>query len=70
MRFGAEQPVEAYLDEDRSTTPGTEDEAAGAQPDATSEPAAETPRTKPARKRGRASVPSWDEIMFGGGKGD
>ena len=22
------------------------------------------------KKRGRASVPSWDEIMFGGGKGD
>jgi hypothetical protein len=32
------------------------------------EPESEEPR-KPARKgRGRASVPSWDEIMFGGGK--
>ena len=28
------------------------------------------PKPKPAKKRGRASVPSWDEIMFGGGKGD
>jgi hypothetical protein len=37
------------------------------------EPAAEAPaepRAKPAKKRGRASVPSWDEIMFGGGKND
>ena len=32
------------------------------------EPAAETAR--PARKKGRASVPSWDEIMFGGGRSD
>jgi len=31
-------------------------------------PPAGTP-SKPARK-GRSSVPSWDEIMFGGGKGD
>ena len=34
--------------------------------DATDEP----PAPKPAKKRGRASVPSWDEIMFGGGKND
>ncbi|WP_370247601.1 septation protein SepH [Nocardioides sp.] len=27
----------------------------------------EPPARKPARKKGRASVPSWDEIMFGGG---
>lgn len=33
---------------------------------ASSEPAGR----KPSRRRGRASVPSWDEIMFGGGKGD
>jgi hypothetical protein len=26
------------------------------------------PARKPSRKKGRASVPSWDEIMFGGGK--
>ena len=31
--------------------------------------AGRTKTRKPARKgRGRASVPSWDEIMFGGGK--
>ncbi|MCZ4500821.1 MAG: hypothetical protein JWQ74_3376 [Marmoricola sp.] len=36
------------------------------------EPADELPvpaeETAPARKKGRSSVPSWDEIMFGGGK--
>lgn len=32
------------------------------------EPAAEEPPRRPVqKKRGRASVPSWDEIMFGGG---
>ncbi len=28
------------------------------------------PADRPARRKGRASVPSWDEIMFGGGKHD
>ena len=28
------------------------------------------PKPKPRTRRKRASVPSWDEIMFGGGKGD
>ena len=44
--------------------------AADAQPEAGRE-AEEPPAKRPARKKGaRASVPSWDEIMFGGGKGD
>jgi hypothetical protein len=30
----------------------------------------EEPPSRSARKKGRASVPSWDEIMFGGGKGE
>lgn len=35
------------------------------------EDGAEPPAKKPAKKtRGRASVPSWDEIMFGGGKSE
>lgn len=34
------------------------------------EPAAEEPSGRPSRRKGRASVPSWDEIMFGGGKGE
>jgi hypothetical protein len=66
--LGSEQPVEAYLDEQASGDT-TADEPAPAP----SEPAAEAPaepKPRPAKKRGRASVPSWDEIMFGGGKGD
>jgi len=39
-----------------------------AKRDLPEEPAVEAPR--PARKKGRASVPSWDEIMFGGGRSD
>jgi hypothetical protein len=30
----------------------------------------EEPSGRPSRRKGRASVPSWDEIMFGGGKGE
>lgn len=45
---------------------------AAAESEAPEEPAAEAPaaaRSK-SHKKGRSSVPSWDEIMFGGGKGD
>jgi hypothetical protein len=67
--LGTEQPMEAYLDEqDRS---GADDVAERQDPAAEAPP--ETPaesRPRPAKKRGRASVPSWDEIMFGGGKND
>ena len=67
--LGAEQPVEAYLDEDRDGQDDRSEQTGETRPDPAAEaPAA--PRPKPARKRGRASVPSWDEIMFGGGKGD
>ena len=80
---GAEQPVEAYLDDERPTaeTPVVRhdvpeadpvDEADDADQDATDseqDPAPEPARKKPAKKRGRASVPSWDEIMFGGSSG-
>ena len=38
------------------------DEPAGPEDEAPSSPAP--------RKKGRSSVPSWDEIMFGGGKGE
>jgi hypothetical protein len=48
--------------------------AATPEPVTEPEPAAEQeepPARRPVRKsRGRASVPSWDEIMFGGGKQD
>ena len=71
LEIGGDQPLEAFLDgtgdagtaEDR---PGHD--AAEAEQE---QPAAEAPPAKrPARRRGRASVPSWDEIMFGGGKGE
>jgi hypothetical protein len=79
--IGAEQPVEAYLDDDRPTaeTPPVRHETPEADPvdeadradqaatDSGDDPASEPTRKKPAKKRGRASVPSWDEIMFGGG---
>jgi hypothetical protein len=74
----AEQPVEAYLDDLGATEapadpdPATDEPAAEESSEEATEPAArddEPPVRKPARKRGRASVPSWDEIMFGGGSG-
>jgi hypothetical protein len=68
--LGAEQPVEAYLDEDRGEQDrGDDRDERAPEPEAAAEAPAE-PKPKPAKKRGRASVPSWDEIMFGGGKGD
>jgi hypothetical protein len=72
--IGAEQPLEAFLDD----RPGPDEtalreEAADAaaldpDPEPTSEqPAVEEPPRRPVKKtKGRASVPSWDEIMFGG----
>ena len=35
-----------------------------------SSPDSSRPPRRPARRKGRASVPSWDEIMFGGSKQD
>ena len=55
-------PAETPVDE-----PAAEDEApADEQPE--EEPAA--PKKAAKKGRGRASVPSWDEIMFGGGRRD
>jgi hypothetical protein len=78
----SEQPVEAFLDDEPPTYPDVaaeeaelREEAAEAAADepepATDEPEPEPerPTRRPVKKtRGRASVPSWDEIMFGGGK--
>ncbi len=71
--LGAEIPVEAFLDD----SPATDDPDLRDDPTAPAAPAAhedgdEDEADAPARrqvqkKRGRASVPSWDEIMFGGG---
>ena len=60
----SEQPVEAFLDDQPPTDPEIEAEDAAADEHAEHEP----PTRRPVKKtRGRASVPSWDEIMFGGG---
>jgi len=72
------EPVELAPTPEPLAAPAAEREPAAAAPaaQAAESPAApvaatdETPR-RPARKaRGRASVPSWDEIMFGGGKAE
>jgi hypothetical protein len=81
--LGTEQSMEAYLDDEQPTAespvlPDTHeedvvaelDEAEQAETDSAADPAPEPARRRPAKKRGRASVPSWDEIMFGGGKGE
>ncbi|MCW2797805.1 septation protein SepH [Nocardioides sp.] len=72
-----EQPVEAFLDVEPGAQPELEHElieeaADAAALDADHDPAEdEPPARRPVKKsRGRASVPSWDEIMFGGGKQD
>jgi len=69
----AEEPAGADGVADPSDEVG--DDVAGDEPSSAGEPgteetdAAETDASRPGRKnRGRASVPSWDEIMFGGGK--
>lgn len=70
--LGTEQP---HLDDETADHPAGDhpaddpvDPSGGPTAD---EPEAEAPEPRrPAKKRGRASVPSWDEIMFGGGKND
>jgi hypothetical protein len=74
--LGAEAPVEAYLDLAPETgsqgDTGVDDEAEldldTEDADAADPRRDEPPSRKPVKKtRGRASVPSWDEIMFGSG---
>jgi hypothetical protein len=57
-------------DSEQPELPEVGEESEQSAPAATEEPAPEPPPTRrPVKKsRGRASVPSWDEIMFGGGK--
>ncbi len=50
-----------------STVP---DPSEAPEPPADREPEPVQEVEAPARKKGRSSVPSWDEIMFGGGKSD
>ncbi|MCY7402305.1 MAG: DUF3071 domain-containing protein [Nocardioides sp.] len=68
--LGTERSAETYLDvetEPPSRPAPDESETADAPAADTTD---EAPAPKPPKKRGRASVPSWDEIMFGGGKVD
>jgi hypothetical protein len=63
----AADPAEAAREE---TTPDAADEPAG-EPAGQSEDADERPEPPTrSRRKGRASVPSWDEIMFGGGRSE
>ena len=67
--LGSETPVEAYLDDSsddgaQHSERDTDQDRQETRADDGEPPAA--PARKPARRRGRASVPSWDEIMFGG----
>ena len=74
--LGAEAPVEAYLDGPADDVADDVDESAddtattAAVSESDDEPRDhdhEPPSRKQVKKtRGRASVPSWDEIMFGG----
>jgi hypothetical protein len=72
--LGTEAPVEAYLDEPMTRTSEierVEDETGIDEPDLEdADLHADEPSARPAKRKGRASVPSWDEIMFGGGKHD
>lgn len=71
----SDQPVEAFLDPEPPSDPEVAEEeaalveeagdAVAADPDPEPEP--EVTRRPVKKTRGRASVPSWDEIMFGGG---
>ena len=69
--LGAEAPVEAYLDIAPEVETDTElDEVADSAEEIDEDDPRrhEPPSRKPVKKtRGRASVPSWDEIMFGSG---
>jgi hypothetical protein len=66
--LAVEQPIEAYLDVQaapRADDQTTEEIEAVTAEAAVVEHADEPPARPPAKKK-RASVPSWDEIMFGG----
>jgi hypothetical protein len=68
-----DEPIEAFLDDQPALDePGLADEVADAialdEDSELEEVEPEAPRRPVKKTRGRASVPSWDEIMFGGGK--
>jgi len=57
--------TETVTERSESRTDSPDPEPEDAAPDGDDEPTVEV--AKPARRKGRSSVPSWDEIMFGGG---
>ena len=73
-----EEPLDGPEDEGPADTvqSDTDPQASDAQPDTTTEPVedpkieAELAAGEKPRRKGRSSVPSWDEIMFGGGQND
>ena len=67
----AEEPLEAFLDETPPTDDAVVAEEAELREEAADAAAEDHEHEPPSRRavkktRGRASVPSWDEIMFGG----
>ena len=71
-----DQPIEAYLDVQATestepTEPTDEIEITEEIKAVVADPAADEPSARPpAKKKGRASVPTWDEIMFGPSDGE
>ncbi len=77
MEMGGRTVLERGETELRKAQSSAAARSDNAEPQDRPAPAAESAETtpepraaKPAKKRGRSSVPSWDEIMFGGGKSD
>jgi hypothetical protein len=68
-----DEPIEAFLDDlpglDETELADEAADAAALDDEGEDEPEP-TPRRPVKKTRGRASVPSWDEIMFGGGPSD
>jgi hypothetical protein len=62
--FEPERAPESELEHEPEPQPQAEPEAAAEQAD-TDEPPAASVRPRPAKKSGRRSVPSWDDVMFG-----
>lgn len=65
-------PVEAYLFDEPAAAPAAPvSEATPEDGETTPAPEVEQPAApRRTKRKGRASVPSWDEIMFGGGRSD
>jgi hypothetical protein len=75
--LGSEAPMEAYLDDepvseqdDPEPDDPEQDDPEPAEHEAADDHRVDEPAGRPPKRKGRASVPSWDEIMFGGGKHD